>query len=222
MKIEEAYIQYLEIVNRNATNNNLNVDKPRFILNFNKAQIEFTSWVLEKRNEDTIRHISPLLIIGENLQKSDTNSNNTTFSLPSKFFDLSDIQIFATNGKCKDKSLLAFEVKGENLNELSNDFNNKPSFEYLETYYLLSSKEVTVFKDDFEVSKVNLSYYRYPKSVDISGYLHLDNSQSTSIDPEFDDKVVHKILTAMAKQFSASTGDAQGFQLNKDKLYSEI
>jgi hypothetical protein len=223
MKIKDAYISFIDLVNKNLTNNNLNVDKPRFILFFNKALIEYTSWILEKRNEDVIRTISPLLILEAPLTQDVVKDTHTLFNLPTNYFELSNLHVFAKKGKCSNQKVLAFEVKGEDLEELLDDDSNKPSFEDRETFYLTTSNKVGVYKSDFEIEKVNLSYYRYPKQVDIAGYIRSDGSTSTvDIDPEFDDKVVHKILTAMAKQFSATNGDAQAYQMHKDKLFSEI
>lgn len=223
MKIKEAYIHYVELVNRNATNNNINVDQQRFILDFNKTSIIFTSWILDKRNEDVIRTISPLLILEAPLTKDITSPTYTSFNLPLNYFELANVHVYGTKDKCEDQKLKAFEVKSENLEELLDDDSNKPSFDYRETFYLTGSNKVNVYKTDFDISKVNLSYYRYPKEVDMAGYIRLDGSHSTQdIDPEFDDKVVYKILLAMAKQFSATNGDTTSYQVRKDELFSEI
>jgi hypothetical protein len=223
MKIKDAYVSFIELVNRNATNNNVNVDIPRFILLFNKTSILLTSWVLEKRNEDVIRTISPLLILEAPLTKDITTPTYTSFNLPLDYFELANVHAYGTKGTCKDQKLKTFEIKGENSEELLDDDSNKPSFEYREVPYLTGSNNVNIYTDGFEISKVNLSYYRYPKAVDMEGYIRLDGTTSNiDIDPEFDDKVVYKILLAMAKQFSATNGDSTSWQIRKDELFSAI
>lgn len=223
MKIKDAYVSFIELVNRNATNNNINVDTPRFVSLFNKTSVQFVSWILEKRNDDEIRTISPLLILEAPLTKDNTTPTYTSFDLPLDYFELANVHAYGSKDECKDQKLKTFEVKSENLEELLDDDSNKPSFDYREVPYLTGSKKVNVYHDDFEISKVNLSYYRYPKQVDIAGYYRLDGSHSTlDIDPEFDDKVVYKILLAMAKQFSATNGDSTSWQIRKDELFSEI
>lgn len=222
MKIKDAYISFLDMVNRNLTNNNVNVDKARFIILLNRVLIQYTSWILEKRNEDVIRTISPLLVLEEALTLEESKDTHNTFTLPSNYFDLANVHAYASKGKCKNEKMKSFEVKSEDLEELLGDENNKPSFEYRETFYLTTSKTVAVFKSDFDISKANLSYYRYPKKLDIAGYIKTDNSESVDIDPELDDKVMHKVLTAMAKQFSSTNGDTSAYTMRKDELFSEI
>jgi hypothetical protein len=223
MKIKDAYVSFIELVNRNATNNNINVDHQRFVLLFNKTSIQFVSWILEKRNEDVIRIISPLLILEKPLIKDITTPTYTSFNLPLDYFELANVHAYGTKGTCIDQKLKTFEIKSENIEELLDDDSNKPSFDYREVPYLTGSKKVNIYQTDFEISKASLSYYRYPKQVDIAGYYRLDNTYSNlDIDPEFDDKVVYNILTAMAKQFSATNGDVNSYQIRKDELFSAI
>ena len=222
MKISEAYVTFVDLVNRNLTSNNLNVDKPRFINLFNKISIEYVSWILDKRSDDGIRYISPLLIIRAPLAINEITDEFTSFTLPKDYFDLANFHAYGTYKKCKDVRIKTFEVKSEDIEELLNDDANIPSFEYRETFYLVDSNRVTAYQDNFKITRGLLSYYRYPKKVDIEGYIHLDKTHSKNVDPELDDKVVHKILTAMAKQFASSNGDSNAYQLHKDKLFSEI
>lgn len=222
MTIEEAYIQFLDLVNRNATNNKINVDKPRFVLLFNDIQKRYVEWVLEKRNEDVIRFISILLIQEFPLTVSATKVTHNLYTLPGNYFDLANVHVYANNECCGKRKLQTFEVKSEDTEEYLADENYKPSFEYAETFYLTTSGNVAVYKDDFNIVEVLLSYYRYPVAVDISGYINLSNAASTSINPEFDDKVVNRILLGMAKEFSARNSDTTSYQLDKDRLFTEV
>lgn len=225
MKINEAYIEFLRIVNGNATSNNISVDKPRFIMLFNQAQINVTEYILNKRNEDIKRYITTLLVPEKKLKRIDDSKRYSIFELPKDFLDHSSLYVTARSLKCSsDSHVTAFEIKDENLEELLNDFNNKPSFEYRETFYHFSGKNsVQVFKDDFSISNVNLTYYRYPKKVEMSGYINSNGVETTiNVDPEFDDKMVYKILLVMAKNFSASNRDVQGLQVDINQVFSEV
>lgn len=223
MNIGIAYLHYLDLVNRNATNNNLNVDKARFVQDFNLEQLRYLDWILNKKNEDAIRTIAPLLEVNKALELEASHNNLCEYSLPKNYRDLASLHVEATDGKCKSARFLTFEAKTENVEELLFDIHNKPSFKYRETFYITSNKKVKIYKEDFEFTKVLLSYYRLPNLVDIEGYINpISQLPSTDIDPEFDDATVVKILTAMAKQFASSNGDTQGYQTNKDTLYSEI
>lgn len=222
MTIEQAYIQFLTLVNRNATNNKINVDMPRFVLLFNDVQNRYVEWVLEKRNEDDIRYVAPLLVLELPLTVSKKKNSHDTYTLPDNYFDLVNLHVEASKDCCEKVTLRTFEVKGEDLEELLADVNNQPSFEWEETFYLTTNKEVAVYKNGFNINSVSLSYYRYPVQVDIAGYINLNNASSTSINPEFDDKVVGRILIAMAKDFSAMNDDSNGYQINKDRLFTDV
>ena len=221
MKIEEAYIRFVDIVNRNLTNNNVNVDKIRFIFLFNSASIKYLSWILEKRNEDDIRQIAPFLVLDSGLSVLEKQIQFDKFSLPKDYFDLANVSVFATKGNCINQKLFTFEANSENTEELLSDENNKPSFEYRETFYLTASKSLIIYKDNFYIESAVLAYYRYPKKVDIEGYFKEDGTGSINIDPEFDDRAIEKILLIMAKDFTATNGDATGFQINSARIASE-
>ena len=221
MKIEEAYIRFVDIVNRNMTNNNVNVDKIRFIFLFNSASIKYLSWILEKRNEDVIRQVAPFLVLDSGLSVLEKQTQFDKYILPKDYFDLANVSVFATKGNCINQKLFTFEVKSENTEELLSDENNKPSFEYRETFYLTASKNLIVYKDSFDIESVVLAYYRYPKKVDIEGYFKEDGTASVSVDPEFDDRAIEKILLVMAKDFTATNGDTTGFQINSARIASE-
>lgn len=221
MKIEEAYIRFVDIVNRNMTNNNVNVDKIRFIFLFNSASIKYLSWILEKRNEDDIRQIAPFLILDSELKVSDKQFQFNKYELPKDYFDLANVSVFATKGSCVNQKLFTFEVKSEDTEELLSDENNKPSFDYRETFYLTASNELVVYKEKFDIESVLLAYYRYPKKVDIEGYFKEDGTASVNVDPEFSERAIEKILLIMAKDFTATNGDVNGFQINTARLSSE-
>ena len=221
MKVEEVYIRFVDIVNRNMTNNNVNVDKIRFIFLFNSASIKYLSWILEKKNEDAIRQVASFLVPDFELKASEKLYYFDKFSLPKDYFDLSNVSVFASSGSCINQKLITFEAKSENTEELLADENNKPSFEYRETFYFTASDKLVVYKDNFTIDSAYLSYYRYPNKVDIEGYFKEDGVASVSINPEFSDRAIEKILLIMAKDFTATNGDVNGFQINQARLGSD-
>jgi hypothetical protein len=222
MTIQEAYLRYLDLVNRNATNNNVNVDKPRFVLLYNDMQNRYVEWVLDKRNEDEIRYIQRILVNNAPLTNSFSNEDYMSFALPVNYFEFDNVSVKAKKGECEDRRMLVWEIKSENREELLEDEFNKPSFEYSETFYYLSEDSILFYRDNFDITDVRLTYYRYPNKVDISGYIKEDGSSSSDIDPEFDDKLVQRILIAMAKEFTAINSEVNDYQINKDRLFTKI
>lgn len=222
MKVEDAYLQFVNQVNRNLTNNRINVDKPRFVLLFNDIQNRYVEWILEKRNEDAIRYVHPLLETYKKLVKSGSKHTHDEFTLPEDYFDLANLHVHASNGKCSEIELNPREIKVENVEEKYNDEYQKPDLAYRQTFYHTADNKVLVYKTDFEIQEAFLSYYRYPVQVDIEGYIRADQTTSQSVDPEWDDKVVGRILIAMAKEFSAINQDTQGYQLDNNRLFTSI
>jgi len=222
MNIEQEYIQFVNLVDRNATNNNVNIDKPRFIILYNDYQNRFVQWILEKRNEDAIRYVAPLLQTNKKLSKDSVEKTYTTYKLPKDYFDFANLSVFAKKGACKNERLYTFEVKSEDVEELLADVDNRPSFEARETFYYTGDKKINIFKQNFEINEALLTYYRYPKQVDISGYTRLDGSSSQNINSEWDDRISSRILNAMAVGFSAINSQLDKYQLDRDRLFSDI
>lgn len=222
MTINQAYITFTQLVNRNSTNDNLSVDKPRFVLLFNRVAKAYTEWILEKSNQDDLRDIQKLLVLDYKLTKSSSKESFTEFNLPSDYFNFSNLQVFSSKESCKNIKLGSFEVKNQDVEELLIDEFNRPSFEFRETFYTISADKIAIYKSDFNLDKALLSYYRYPIEVNMSGFIDLEGNNTTDIDPEFDDKVVNKILIACAKDYSLNSSDFNKYQLEKDRLFNEI
>lgn len=222
MKISEAYLQFINQVNRNLTNNNISVDKPRFIMLYQDVERRYLEWILEKRNEDAIRYVSPLLIPYKSLQKVGSKKEYDEFKLPTNFFDLSNLHISAGQSSCGDIRLKSWEVKSEDVEEKYHDKFNEPSLKARETFYHTAEGNILVYKKGFSIQDALLTYYRYPRQVDISGYIKSDGTQSQDIDPELDDKVVGRIILAMAKEFSAINKDGNQYQIDSNRLFSPI
>ena len=222
MNIEQAYLTYLQLVNRSFTNDNVDVDRSRFIIAYNYTEKKFIEWTLDKRNEDDIRDIQELLVLDKKLIKSTDVVNHSNFKLPADYFNHSSLQVFGSKGSCKNAKIFSFEVKNDDVEEYLADVFNQPSFEYRESFYTINNSEISIYFDNFKIDDAFLAYYRYPKEVDIQGYIKLDGSNSTNIDPELSDRVVERILLAMSKEYSAINDDLNRYQVDKDRLFSKI
>lgn len=222
MTVKNAYLQFLQLVNRNATNNNVNVDQYRFVRLFNFAQNRYVRYILNKRNDDSIRDIQILLVPEQTLVPAESTENYSSFSLPTDFFDFANVKAKAKTECCETDSMLIYEVKSEDVEEKLNDEYSLPSFDWRETFGFLSENNFLVYKKDFEIEELFLTYYRYPRQIDLEGYIKIEDgiTPSTDIDPEFDDKIVEKILLVASQEFAAINDDTTGYQLDKDRLFN--
>lgn len=221
MIVEEAYLKFIQKVNKNFTNDNISVDRGRFVLLYNEAQNKFVEWVLEKRNEDDIREIQKLLVFEKKLKEGGKFKEHQSFTTPSDSFGFVNVKAYASNKKCTNKKIFLYEVKGENIEEVLMDAFNKPSFEFREAPYTIGGDAINIYTADFTITNTLLNYYRKPLQIDLIGYTKIDNTQSKSIDPEFSDDIVDRILSIATKDFNINTENLQRFQVDKDRISSE-
>ena len=220
MKIKEIYSQFRLLIEKNATNNKLNVDTGRFILLFNLTTKRFQNYILEKRNDDSIRMLSPFLVLNKTLTESEKTETYATYAKPKDYFEFSNVTVRATKKNCVDKILLSHEIKSENVHQYLFDEFTKPSFLARETLYLMTEDGVTVYKDlDFDITKVELSYYKEIPEADIAGYKKMDGTQSQDIDTTIPENAIPIITMAMVKLFSMSSGDTQTYQIANAELF---
>lgn len=220
MRIKEIYSQFRLLVEKNATNNKLNVDIGRFILLFNLTTKKFQNYILEKRNDDSIRMLSPFLVLNKELKEKESTDTYATYIKPDDYFEFSNITVRATKNNCVDKVLLSHEIKSENVHQYLFDEFTKPSFLARETLYLMTEDGVTVYKDlDFDITKVELSYYKEIPEADIAGYKKIDGTQSQDIDTTISESSIPIIIMAMVKLFSMSSGETQTYQIANAELF---
>lgn len=225
MTIEQAYFQIKQKTNTDTGTDQIDLDKGRFVYLFNEYQNKFVEWILDKKNEDDYRKIQGLLVSDSNLTLVESEDIFSTYKLPTDHLDLSSIRVFAKYGTCTSTELTSvFEMKNDNVSELMADEFNKPSFSARETFYHLGSNNVKVYKLDFDIQKVLYTYYRYPRQVDMEGYIKPDTGVATTqnIDPELEDRLVLRILDAIAKEYDTNNNHLQKVAIDKDRVFSNI
>ena len=113
-----------------------------------------------------------------------------------------------------------WEAKNENVHELLGDDNNRPSFDYRETFYTIGDGKVVVYEEGFRTEEVRMTYYRNPVRVDLAGYINAAGERSTDIDPELPDPLVEEILDMVAKQFNLNENELKRYRFDKDNVAS--
>lgn len=219
MNTELIYQKILEKTNKNLNNGSISLDRARAVSLFNEEQNKFIEWTLQKRNTTDIRDIQILLKPEKLLLKEDSN-NFSSFSLPKDYFDFSNIKIKASSDACSD-FLLPVEMKSENSEEVLFDENNSPSFFYRETPYLIQNNSIVVYKKDFVVDNVTLVYYRYPKQYNIIGHQDEEGFESFNSEPEFDDKIVDRIISMVATSFDINNENLNKVQVDINRTISK-
>jgi hypothetical protein len=217
----EVFNQVREKANKNNINDGIAFDNPRIKTAVNEAQYQFIEWVLEKRNEDDIRLIQKLLIPDKKLKESSKTTDSHYFTIPTDFFDLATLRAIAKTSTCKD-SIKLWEAKAENTQELLFDEHNKPSFYFRESFYYIANNTIRVFIDDFLIDALFMSYYRYPRIIDIEGYITLDGINSSTSNPEWDDKTMNRIISIAVKNLNINTDNLQHFQIDNTRINNKF
>jgi hypothetical protein len=218
MTINEAYIKFLQKVNKNLNSNNIVADKGRFILLYREAEIKRIVDLTGKKNDERHREIQWALKPNISLSFNSKITDRVLYNLPTDYLELSSAYATASKGSCKDKQIFLREIKDANYNEYLPDNYNQASFEYREAPYMAADKKINIFTNDFEIQEVILTYYRYPRKVDIAGYLNANGVPSTNINPEGEERFIDKVLSLAAEDFARNNYDADAVQINKDRI----
>lgn len=217
----EIYDSFIIKANENAQTDNIAVDKARFTYLYNEASIKFVEWTLEKKNDDDIRYLAPVLVPKT---ITDIKGNNTKqkATLPVDYLDLGNINAKASSTCCQRVAMELWELKTENINDVLNDEFSKPSIDYRDAPFSVQGKELIIFVDDFTIDEVELTYYKYPKKIELSDP---EDPESTFKNPntqlEFDDKAINRIISIAVSDFDANTNNPK-FQVDKSRVTSKF
>lgn len=212
----DAILKLRERLNKNNINDNIASDKPRAISILNESQLKYLRHVLDNKNKEIIREVQ-FLLKNKSLSLDGKISGSVFYKLPTDLFDISYPKVTASSGKCR-QDLFTWEVKSQNVPELLVDSNNKPSWYYRETFYHLENKKLRIYVDDFDVTKVMLNYYRYPKLIDISGYIKADETESSDSNPEWSDYSLDKIIDIAVRDYNINSENLQRFRVDNNRI----
>lgn len=217
MNFEESYEKYIVISESNGTTSNLSTNKSRFAIKYNISQNKVIEWFIENNSTDDNRYLQSIKEPFKKLNKAESKKDYTSFKLPDNYFDFIDLTVKGTKEKCTNKTLKAREVKGENISNLILDPLSKPSFKYRETFYTISKNSVQVYKDNFDIQDIEMSYYRYPKQIELEDP---DNPESNFKKGflDFDDKLINRIIFLTVALHSLSSDDPKYQALKQETI----
>jgi hypothetical protein len=212
----EAILSLREIVNRSNTNDNISLDNIRAINLLNQAQLKYLKERIENKSDENIRRVQ-VFLKSSDLKSPKKRGDRVSFTLPSDYFEFSNVVPTGEKDKCKSK-LLAWEAKSENINLLLEDENSKPSFYWGECFFTISNNTILFYTDGFDIPNIEMIYYRKPKKIDIEGYINIDGSQSKTSNPEWDDYSANRIIEIAAKDFNLNVDNLQRFQADNMRI----
>lgn len=216
MDIRAAYLGAIQRAEKNATNGNISLDLGRFVNLFNSCQLRLVSNILAKRNNDEIRKIQKLAVFSKILKRKNAKDDRVLFYLPEDYLAFINAHGRFSRGECEVGDFKMWEAKNENTEELYNETSNEPSFDFRETFYTIGQELISIFVKGFDCEACFMTYYRFPKEVDIEGYIRFDGTDSFNINPELDDSLVENILDMVANKFALNEDEYDSYQATKD------
>lgn len=218
----EAYKLFLLKANKNDTNKNIVISKGEFVLIYNsQAPIWLDQKVESVLSSDRANDIEELLKTDIKLEKVEDTTLSSNFKLPADFSKYSRSYSIAKKKGCSNTILYNWDIKNKNINNLYIDNNEKPSFEYQETFVRMSDGLLKVHIDDFVIEEEYLDYYKLPSKIDIEGYIHTDGSESKNIDPIESDEIVNQIVSYCVMETVRVYEKSDEFTLAKDRIQIE-
>jgi len=152
------------------------------------------------------------------LTKLDSNINQykaSLLTLDPKYMFYIDSYILADKGKCENRIIWVNRdlAKHSDLQFILNNEHFKPSFEYQETFNILTSDDVSVFTDGtFTPTKLYIMYLRYPKYIDKEGYIKFDGSSSVNQDCELEEYLEDELLDITVQNLAMYTENISAVQ----------
>lgn len=221
MTFEEGYVKYILLSQSNGLTDNLATTRGKYATLFNISQNRIIEWFIENNGSDENRYLQNIKTIQKSLTVKKRLKNRDSFHLPENYFDFIDLELEVDSDCCKNQRMNTFEAKNDNINNLLTDENLKPSFKYRETFYTINENSIDAYKDEeFKISKCLLSYYRYPKQIELQNN---DNPESDFIQEnhEFDDKLTNRIIMMTVSLHSLSDNNPN-YQAFKQETISKF
>jgi hypothetical protein len=219
-------------LNKLSTNIHQQINLEDKILALNEAQIKLIKQKVDgfsvvsgmgldafkKRYEDL-----QSLVVTYNHQPLDLTLKNAELNqwfanlhlLVPKYMFYIDSYILADKGVCKDRKIWINRdlAKHGDLQFILNNTHYKPSFEYQETFNFLSTDEISIFTDGtFTPSKIYMSYMRYPKYINKTGYVMLDGQPSFDEDCELELYLEDELLDLTVQNLAMYTENQSAVQ----------
>jgi hypothetical protein len=218
---EQAFIKFQIKINETYESSKIGIDRGRFVILYNEAQNKMVEFILNRKNTDDYTYIQNILVPNKKLPRLTTTNDADVFEMPEDLLNFSSAYSTATMGNCKDVKINLFDIKDDNKTEVLQDEFNGPSFLAREAPISMANNKFYLYKDSFTHENLFLSYYRYPKQIQL---LDPDNPESQfdpNINPEFDDLLLDRILSMAASEFEINT-EGQKFQIDRMRATEQL
>lgn len=138
-----------------------------------------------------------------------------------KFMFYLDSYITASKGRCTDRIIWINQelAKHGDIPMLLKNDHYKPSFEYQETFNSIASNQISIFTDGtFIPTYIWVSYLRYPKYINKTGYIMFDGAPSTDQDCELEMYLEDELLDLTVQNLAMYTENQSAVQYSAARI----
>jgi hypothetical protein len=172
---------------------------------FNKAQVEWSRRqlhginIVKEGDEQSTRRKDDLQVL---LYKTTigglTDKGDYSFlSIPQDYLQWKRVDVYAQKDCCDKRRMVVYLAEEGNVSVLLRDKLKQPSFEWAETFATLIDDRINVYtNNDFNISEVDLTYYRQPRKIQIQGCVdpYTGVQSTTNVECEFKDDIIEVII----------------------------
>ena len=210
MNIREAYREFLFRVDKLATNSSQNIEYIQSVALVNKAQLHWAELRIKAAEATGTLSDETQLLLKDFSAPGQKQENFYKVDLPPDYFHRS--RCYVSVKDCASTLEGKFTEEG-NVGVLLRNAMTKPSVAWEETLVTVFNNALRVYFDDFSIDKVFLKYYRFPRPVDISGYIKDGGTPSTDVDLEFNGTNALEIIDLAARIASGDIGDVERYKI---------
>ncbi len=217
-------IKVKQRLNKLASNDYDNIEDWQIIEAFDKGQVDWCRRnlhglnVVKEGDEQSTRRIDDLQIL---LSQIPLNMNNKktyyeSVNFPPDYLQWKRVSASATSDCCSDpKPMVVYLAEVANVDELLRDKHKQPSFEWGETFCVMSDNNVKIYTNGlFKPVNVSLFYYRQPRRIQIAGVQdpYTGLPAATDVISEFKDDLVELFIDEAVKILAGDIESMNQFQ----------
>ena len=226
MNNQTLQIKLKQRLNKLASNDYDNIECWQVVEAFNKAQVEWVRRQLHGNNmfregdEMSKRRIDDLQILLEETNLPGVQLDNffESTAIPANYMEFKRISAFATSECCPEpRSMTVYLAEEANVDLLMRDPLKRPDYDWGETYCTWIGDDVRVYRRDFNITDVNLTYYRQPTLIEIAGCQNPYDGTATTVDVEadFKDDIMEVLLDETAAVIAGDIENFNQYQTNQ-------
>lgn len=221
-------------LNRVATNEHQSIPVEDKILSLQRSQVNLVKKKIgnnnlyrlgldafKKRYED----LQTLIVQEEKVPLEEFQSVYPCYTLDlnkleHKYMFLINIDTLCSKGTCLNRLVsVSHIVKHADLPIYIQNSNYTPSFEYQSTIAVTSQNKVYIYTDgSFTPNEAYITYMRYPRPIDIEGYIDFDGNPSITQDCELNDYLEDELLDLSEQDLAMNTSNVSSLQNTQLRL----